>query len=467
MAIAPVRKLSSIIMPNESSQTKRRVVAIVGQPNVGKSAIFNRLAKSRIAIVHEESGVTRDRLMCEVSWNGELFELIDTGGVYNIDGARIRNETESGVRNQVDIALADAAVVIFVVDITIGVTPLDEEVARLLRKSGCFTIVAANKADSLPRDVETFEFERFGFPVFPVSALHNAGFTPLMDLVIGVLPDVENVTAANPLKVAVVGQPNVGKSSYINKLLRSDRVIVSSMPGTTRDSVDIPFVVSQDTQARHYFLIDTAGMHRRCKAKSAVEKFSRLRTEKSIAKSDVIVLVIDTVQGPTTYDKKIGSFVLKHQKGCIILINKWDLATDRSERRYDSVLKSAVPFLRHCPVVFASTKTGFNIRRSVDVINHVASQVSVTLPTSLLNRTITEAYMRVASPKGLKIFYSTQVGTGPVRIRLFVNDPKRVQNDDKAYLVRKLREGFGLEGAPVVLEFRSRRSTRKPPSHTR
>ena len=447
-------------MPNESSQMKRRVVAIVGQPNVGKSAIFNRLVKSRIAIVHEDSGVTRDRLMCEVSWNGELFELIDTGGVCNIDGARTRDETESGARDQVDTALADAAVVVFVVDITLGVTPLDEEVARLLRKSGCFTIVAANKADSLPRDIEALEFERFGFPVFPVSALHNRGFAPLMDPVIGALPDVENVTVADPLKVAVVGRPNVGKSSYINRLLRSDRVIVSSVPGTTRDSVDIPFVVGQGPQARHYLLIDTAGMRRAGKVKSAVEKFSRLRTEKSIAKSDVVVLVLDTVQGPTTYDKKIGSLVMEYRKGCVILVNKWDLTTDRSERRYDSALKSVVPFLRHCPVVFASAKTGFNIRRSVEVINHVASQVSVTLPTALLNRTITEACMRAVSPKGLKIFYSTQVGTGPVRIRLFVNDAKKVQRGYKAYLVRKLREGFGLEGAPVVLEFRSRRSTR-------
>ena len=447
-------------MPNESLQTKRRVVAIVGQPNVGKSAIFNRLAKSRIAIVHEESGVTRDRLMCEVSWNGEQFELIDTGGVCNIDGALIRDETENGIRNQVDTALADAAVVVFVVDITVGVTPLDEEVARLLRKSGCFTIVAGNKADSLPRDVEALEFERFGFPAFPVSALHNRGFDPLMDQVVGALPDVENVTVADPLKIAVVGRPNVGKSSYVNKLLKSDRVIVSSVPGTTRDSVDIPFVVGQGPQARHYLLIDTAGMRRAGKVRSAIETFGRFRAEKSIAKSDVVVLILDAIQGPTTQDKKIGSLVLEHKKGCVILVNKWDLATGMSKREYGSALKSVMPFLRYCPVVFASAKTGFNIRQSVEAINHVALQVSVVLPTGLLNRTITEAYMRVASPKGLRIFYSTQVGTGPVRIRLFVNDPKRVQSGDKAYLVRKLREGFGLEGAPVVLEFRSRRSTR-------
>jgi GTP-binding protein len=439
---------------------KRRVVAIVGRPNVGKSAIFNRLVGRRVAIVHEESGVTRDRLMREVVWGDERFDLIDTGGVCNMDGAVSADSIEAAVRKQVDIALADAAVALFVVDIQAGVMPMDLEVARLLRESAAHVLVLANKADATAKDERRVEFEQFGFPVFAVSALHDLGFPPLMHRVLKALPESENVTVANPLKVAVVGRPNVGKSSYINRLLRSDRVIVSAVPGTTRDSIDIPFAVGTGDQARHYLLIDTAGMRAENKVSSAVESYSHISAEKSVGRADVVVLMLDAVQGPTSQDKRIGAFIRERQKGCVVVVNKWDLADAVSQREYGPALLRVIPFMAHCPIVFASATTGYNMRRSVEVIDHVAAQVRLRLPTGVLNRTLLDACERVQPPsiqgKRLKIYYSTQVGTEPIRVRLFVNDPGRVKDAYTNYLVHVVREKFGLEGAPVLLEFTAR-----------
>jgi GTP-binding protein len=331
----------------------------------------------------------------------------------------------------------------------------------MLRESDCHTVVAANKADNPERDRAAAEFERFGFPVFPVSALHNRGFGPMMDAVLEALPAVAEESEAHPLRVVIVGRPNVGKSSYLNRLLRDERVIVSEVPGTTRDSIDIPFVVGKGQQARHYMLTDTAGLRRGTKVKTAVETFSLLRAEQSIQRADIAVVVLDAVQGPTAQDKKIASFVLKAEKGCVILVNKWDLATV-TQRKLVPEIRRIVPFVGHCPIVFVSAETGYNIRRSVDAIDHVAAQIRAVLPTSTLNRTLLEAYGRVHPPvvkgKPLKIFYATQVGQAPVRVRVFVNDPRRVKKPYRDYLVRSLRENFGLEGAPVVLQFRARRA---------
>ena len=448
-----------------SPAPSRRVVAIVGRPNVGKSALFNRLARERVAIVHSERGVTRDRLMREVTWGEERFTLIDTGGVYNVDRALLADEIERGVRSQVDAAIEDAAAVIFVVDIETGVTPLDEEVANLLRARGRRVFVAANKADSAARDGAALEFESFGLPVYPVSALHNRGFEALMEAVVPTLPREENRTLAKPLKVAVVGRPNVGKSSFINALLRSDRVIVSPVPGTTRDSIDVPFVLGQGEQARHYLLTDTAGIREIRKIDSSVERFSVMRAEKSIEGADMVVLVIDAAQGPTAQERKIAAKVLEQAKGCMILANKWDLKRGTSEKAFRAEVDYGFPFLKYCPVVLTSTLTGYNIRRSIETIDLVGSQMQATLPTGVLNRTLIEASERVQSPmvqgRRLRVFYATQTGTGPVRVRLFVNDPRLVKPAYHDYLVHTLRKRFGLEGAPVKLEFSARRRDEK------
>lgn len=447
-------------MSSETIDQRGRTIAIVGRPNVGKSAIFNRLAGKRVAIVHAQSGVTRDRLMREVEWDDERFELIDTGGVCNVDGASERDTIVDGTRQQVDIALEDASVAIFVTDIESGIAPLDLEVAGILRESGCKTFLAANKADSPDRDNEAVEFEELGFPVFPVSALHNRGFGELMDRAVSELPHVENVTKTDPLRVAVVGRPNVGKSSYINRLLRSNRVIVSDVPGTTRDSIDVPFVIGRGETARHYVLSDTAGMRRLGKVDSTVERFSLFRAEQSVRNADVVVLVVDSTQGPTQQDKKIAAMVVKHGRGCVVLVSKWDLS-DTTQRQYGPEIMAKMPFMGHCPVVFASAESGYNIKRSVEAIDHVAAQVKMKLPTGILNRTLLDAYEQVNPPmiKGrrLKIYYSTQVGTNPIRVKLFVNDPKRVTEPYRKYLKKALRRGFGLEGAPLILKFSSRK----------
>ncbi|NQU41264.1 MAG: ribosome biogenesis GTPase Der [Lentisphaerae bacterium] len=441
-----------------SETTKARVIAIVGRPNVGKSAIFNRLAKRRIAIVHSESGVTRDRLMREVTWDEERFELIDTGGIGTISSTAA-DTIDGGIRRQVDAALEDAAVSMLVVNMEDGVTPMDEEVAGLLRRSGCPAFVAVNKADNPSRDAAADEFGRLGLPVFPVSALHDRGFAPLMEAMIETLPPATEPEEKDILRVAIVGRPNVGKSSYINRLLRNDRVIVSDVAGTTRDSIDIPFMVGSGPQARHYMLIDTAGIRRVGKIDNSVERFSRFRAEQSIQNADVVVLITDATVYPTAQDKKIAAAVVEAAKGCVIIVNKWDLATT-TQRQYAPEVKRIMNFMGHCPLVFISAETGLNIRRSIEAIDHVAAQVSSTLPTGVLNRVIEDAYAKVGPPsvngKRLKLYYATQVGHAPIIIRIFVNDPRRIVPAYRAYLIRILRSHFGLEGAPILLQFRGR-----------
>ncbi|MFT5494678.1 MAG: GTP-binding protein [Kiritimatiellia bacterium] len=442
----------------------QRVVAIVGRPNVGKSALFNRLARRRLAIVHEESGVTRDRLIIEAHVDNDRFKLIDTGGIGYIDKAEQKDTISEGIRNQVEAAIEDAAVIIFLVDVTCGQLPLDVEVARLLHACGRTVLLAANKCDNPELDHQTSEFESFGFPSFAISALHKRGLDELFSAVIGLLPEGEEPSIVHPLKVAVVGRPNAGKSSFINRLIRNDRVIVSEIAGTTRDSVEVPFVIGRGETARHYLLIDTAGVRRRSKVTDAVERFSIFRTEKSIELSDVVVLVLDATEGPKGRDKRLASLIEAKEKGCIILVNKWDLADDTeiTQRKYGEALGEELPFLRHVPIIFVSSQSGYNIRKSIEAIDYVASQVSQEVGTGVLNRIIEECVARNQPPmvknKRLKIYYATQVDVRPVRIKLFVNNPVLVTENYRKYLVNKLRASFGLEGAPVILHFTRRRS---------
>jgi len=447
---------------NKETNVKSRVVAIVGRPNVGKSAVFNRIAGKRIAIVHDESGVTRDRLMQEVVWKEQRFNLIDTGGVAMLDGENRHDKIESGIRAQVDIALGDAAAVILVVDVQQGVHSLDEEVANIVRKRGIPCVVAVNKCDLPERDDGAEEFARLGFTYFPVAAQHNRGMGELMSEILPMLPQVENESRTVPLKVAVVGRPNAGKSSYINRLLRNERVIVSEIAGTTRDSIEVPFTIGKGAQARHYTFVDTAGMRNRHKVESSVERFSLFRAEQSVEEADVVVLVMDPDIGPTSRDKHIAALIQKHEKGCVIIMNKWDLALEKGMTQTQAmpVIRQIMPFMDYCPVVFTSTVSGLNVRKSIEVIDAVAANIRVELPTGMLNRTIKEAMARVNAPrrggKGLKVYYAVQVGKSPVRIRLFVNSTKLMVKQYKDFLLRSLRERFGLEGAPVLLLLKER-----------
>lgn len=444
-----------------NERATRRVIAIVGRPNVGKSALFNRIVRRRVAIVHEQSGVTRDRLVMEVDWQDERFELIDTGGLALMDGAVAADRIEEGIRRQVEVAVQDAAVVILVGDLTAGCMPLDVEVARILRGSGRPVLVAANKADAPEQDSRAGEFEVLGFPVTPVSALHNRGIGDLLDQAVSRLPPAVEAEAVEPLKIAVVGRPNVGKSSYINRLLRDERVIVSEVPGTTRDSIEVPFVVGTGEGARHYRLIDTAGIRRLGKIDNVVERFSLFRTEESIDRADVVVMMMDASQGPTSQDKKIARKILDQSRGCLLLVNKWDLAMEAeiTQRRYGAALHEALPFLNFVPTVFVSAQSGYNIRKSVEAIDYVAAQVATELSTGVLNRVLHDAFERVQPPlvngHRLKFYYATQIGSKPVRIMLFVNNRRKLLATYETYLVSCLRKAFGLEGAPVRLRFRS------------
>ncbi len=426
--------------------------------------MFNRLVGRRVSIVHEEEGVTRDRVACEANWEGERFELFDTGGLGHFGKQVSPDQIVAGTESQAEIAISDASFIIFVVDISAGLTPLDQEVARILHQSGRTVLLAANKADNPEREEGAYDFDRLGFPVFVVSALHNRGVNGLMEALIPQLPKEENPTVDEPLRVAVVGRPNAGKSSYINRLLKDDRVIVSDVPGTTRDSIEIPFTIGKGESARHYQLIDTAGVQKDTRSKSAVDWFSNLRTDKAIERADVVVMVLDAETGPTTRDKKVAAKIIEAQKGCILLCNKWDLAKGADEEvtqtKYLPALREALPFLGFAPVLFVSAKDGYNIKRSVEAIDYVAAQTRVEITTGVLNRVIQQAVEKypppVAKGKRLKVFYATQSGTNPIYFKIFVNNPDYSRSNWLKYLQNQFREAFGLEGAPIYIKLVAR-----------
>jgi len=447
-----------------SEELNNRTIAIVGRPNVGKSALFNRLVGRRIAIVHEQSGVTRDRLVCDARWKHEPFTVIDTGGIGYIDGSQPEDVINEGIVDQAAVAIEDASIILFVVDTTAGILPLDESVAKYLHDSGRKVFLLANKADDPSFDLNVVEFEKLGFPTFSVSAEHNRGLDAVLKVVCKEMPppDKDYIRAENPLKVAIVGRPNAGKSSYINRLIKNERIIVSDVAGTTRDAIDVPFTMSTGKNERHYLLIDTAGMRKKTKIKDTVESFSTLRTERSIRRADVVILMMDAETGPTDRDKKLSALIKECQKGCIIMVNKWDLAQEQgiTQKKYGEALRESLPFLNHVPVIFGSALSGYNLKNTVEAIDYVAGQVSTKISTGVLNRILRDAFDKTPPPfvKSLrcKLFYCTQISTNPIRIRLFVNDPKRMPQTYEKFLENTLRKNFGLEGAPIVLQCTAR-----------
>jgi len=448
---------------SDESTLPNRTVAIVGRPNVGKSSLFNRLAGKRIAIVHEQSGVTRDRLAAEVQAKGERFDLIDTGGIGLLDRQTAPDAIEAGILDQVQAAIEDAGLILFTVDVTHGIAPLDEEVARLLRESGREIWLIAHKADNKTLDDQSVEFEQFAYPIYPVSSLHKRGVDPLLADILKALPEMENPTVKDPLRIAVVGRPNAGKSSIINRLVKGSRVIVSDVAGTTRDSIEVPFQVGSGESARHYRLIDTAGLRKWGKVKEAVDKYSNLRTEKAIDRSDIALLVMDAGEGPTVRDKKIISRIEDSEAGCLVIVNKWDLAEDvTTQRKYTEALRRELPYLGHVPILYGSALSGFNMKRMVDAIEEVSRNIATPMATGVLNRVLRDSFDKTPPPmvkqRRLKLFYATQVGVRPVRIKLFVNSPSLLTQPYKKYLERRLRETFGMEGAPLVLIFNRRRA---------
>ncbi len=446
-----------------------RVVAIVGRPNVGKSALFNRLVRRRLAIVHSEEGVTRDRLMARAEWLGQRFQVVDTGGLALMDRAKSGDQIMQATTDQVHAALEDAAAVVLVVDLKVGLQALDREVARLLHKSGRPVVLAANKADLPEWDDKSEEFKELGFPVVPVSASHNRGIEDLMELVLPHLPPGSDEVDHPRLKVAVVGRPNVGKSSYINRLTGRSRVIVSDVPGTTRDMIDVPFTLKlKDGTERHYTLVDTAGMRKQTRVHESVEKFSLFRAEQGITEADIVVLVMDAIAGPTVQEKKVAALIREHHKACVILVNKWDLARGSGvkSKDYAKSMRKELFFLGDTPILFVSALNGHDIHRSFAVIDTVASRLEVTLPTGVLNRVIRDAFARSQPPlsngRQLKFFYAAQTGRNPPRVRLFVNDPTLSTPQHQSFLTSRLRDAFDLAGVPIVLSYRSCHGPKEP-----
>jgi GTP-binding protein len=442
-----------------SAAEPKRTVAIVGRPNIGKSALFNRIVGRRVSIVHEERGVTRDRVVCEAEWNEQYFDLIDTGGLGTMDSGSAHDVIVDSTNKQVAVAIEDAAAILFVVDITTGVVPMDEEVARLLHRADRPVFLVANKADTSARDEQIVEFEKLGFPVFSVSALHNRGINAVLEAALAKLPAALPREKRTPLRVAVVGRPNSGKSSYINRLLNNERVIVSEIPGTTRDSIEIPFAIGSGPHARHYVLIDTAGINRRNRLSGAIEHYSNLRAEESIDGADVVILLMDATEGPKLQDKKLAAKIIEAQKGCILAVNKWDIAeeADVTQTKYEPALRKELQFLDFAPLLFLSAKSGYNIRKSVELIDYISDQVQIKLSTGVLNRILQDAVQKNPPPsvngRPLKIYYATQAGIKPVRVKLFVNNTLRATSGYKRYLDHKIRDAFGLEGAPLDLKF--------------
>jgi len=445
------------------------VVSLVGRPNTGKSALFNRIAKKRVAIVFDQPGVTRDRVTREVEVLGRKVMLVDTGGIA-FDRRVTHDPLDEETRSQAALAVEDSAVCVIVVDAREGVTPLDAEVIKRVRESGVPCMIAANKCDTPDDDWRAHEFERFGLKVFPTSAEHGRGIEDLVAEFVGRLPavDAEEAAGKRPLRVAIVGRPNAGKSSYVNRLLKAPRVIVSEIPGTTRDAVEVPFTIGSGPEARRYMLVDTAGMKPHTKmSKTSVDNFSLFRSEKAIEEADVVLLVMDPIIGPTMQDKRIAGKILDANRGCVVLMNKWDLAQEQgiTETKATEALRAMMPFLNFAPVVYCSNKSGYNIRRTVEAIDRAAASASEKIPTGMLNNVITKATKKTLSPivrgKRLKIYYGLQVSTNPQTIRLFVNDPKLVTPAYLSYIEKNIRARFGLEGAPlrIFLKARSRKES--------
>ena len=492
------------------------LIAIVGRPNVGKSALFNRIAGRRIAIVHDEPGVTRDRVSAEAEWGGRAFTLVDTGGI-----GLLRREKADGViakaaLEQVQLAIDAADVIVLVVNVQEGVVPLDREVAERLRKSGKRVIVAANKTDTHRLETAAMEFTELGFEqVIPVSAIHGEGIEVLMKAALEKLPKEEPAPSdpaltpslspgrggrnaapeiSGPLKLAIVGRPNVGKSSIINALTHSERVIVSPIPGTTRDAVDVPFEVETDGVRQSYVLIDTAGMRKSRRVDDSVEFFSVNRAVESIQRCDIVILVLDAENGITEQDKKVADKIVEARKACIVVVNKWDLAEEdvreareeeiarrqkqkrnRDERRvkrlttlgeFGQWVQHHLFFLDYAPVIFTSAKSGFNLERLLEAVRYVASQLKQKIPTALLNRAINDAVERrqpvSAAGHRLKFFYATQVRQAPPTFLLFVNRDELFSDSYKKHLADDLRSAFGSEGCPIILVPKARPKTVEP-----
>ena len=431
---------------------KLPIVAIVGRPNVGKSTLFNKIAGSRIAIIEDTPGVTRDRLYEEVSYLNKPFYLVDTGGI-DLGDEKFNDE----IKMQAEIAINEADVVIFVVDAKDGITSNDLVVRDILRRSNKKIIVAINKMDNKDSYDNIYDFYELGFDNYiPISAIHNTGYIELMDEVTSGFKTKDESDEDERLKIAIIGRPNVGKSSLTNAILNEERVVVSDVAGTTRDSINTVFKYHDE----EFVLIDTAGMRKKGKVYESVEKYSLFRSMNSIDKSDICLLVIDAEDGIKEHDKHIAGYAIERGKGLIIVVNKWDAVEDANISEFKKLVRSEFQFATYAPVVFLSALTKKRIHTLMPEVLKVKENISREIKTSVLNEVIEDAYSLNPAPsykgKRLKIYFVSQTGIKPPKFTFRVNSKGLVHFSYERYLENKLRENFELEGTPIVLQFKNR-----------
>ncbi|MFE4710935.1 MULTISPECIES: ribosome biogenesis GTPase Der [Bacillales] len=429
----------------------RPVVAIVGRPNVGKSTIFNRLIGDRLAIVEDKPGITRDRIYGISDWNGTSFSVIDTGGI-EIDG---EDAILKSIRVQAELAIEEADVIVFMCEAKSGLTNSDEEVAQILFRSGKPVVLAINKVDNMKRTEDIYEFYSLGFgdPI-GISGSHGTGLGDLLDAVTERLPEpTEEEYDDDVIRVALIGRPNVGKSSLVNAILGEERVIVSNIAGTTRDAIDTPF----ERDGQRYVLIDTAGMRKRGKVYENTEKYSVMRAMRAIERADVVLVVINGEEGIIDQDKHIAGYAHDAGKASIFVVNKWDAVEkdDKTMQNFENKIRDHFLFMSYAPVVFLSALTKQRLQKLLPVVQHAAQQHALRITTHLINDVISDAVAINPPPtdKGrrLRINYATQVAVKPPTIVVFVNDPSLMHFSYERYLENKIRAAFNFEGTPIRL----------------
>ncbi len=426
-------------------------VALVGRPNVGKSTLFNKIVGKKVSIIEDIPGVTRDRIYQEAIYNKKKFYLVDTGG---IDTTKMTFNDE--IKMQAEIAIKDADVVVFIVDGKEGLTHNDLIVRDILRKSSKRVIVAINKMDVKDAKDNIYDFYELGFDTYiPISSIHNTGYVELMDTITMGFHEHEEVVDER-LKFSIIGRPNVGKSSLMNALLNEERVVVSNVAGTTRDSIDSVLKYHNE----EYILIDTAGMRKKGKVFEAIEKYSLLRSLKAIDRSDICLVVINAEEGITEHDKHIAGYAIERGKGLIFVVNKWDTVTDTTIQEFEKLMRAEFQFATYAPIVFLSALTKKRLHTLMPIVIEVAENIKREIKTSVINNVILDAYQLNLPPsykgKRLKIYFTSQTGTKPPKFTFRVNNKGLVHFSYERYLENKIRESFDFTGTPITLQFKNR-----------
>lgn len=432
------------------------IVAIVGRPNVGKSTLFNRIARGKKAIVADEPGVTRDRNYADVNWEGKIFTLIDTGGFEPVSKDRIFIQ----MREQCQLAMDEADAILFVMDGKEGLTPSDREIADILRRQNKIVFYIVNKIDGPKHEEKAYEFYGLGVEgLYSISAEHRYGVDGLMEDVMKTLPSLaDEKWDRDAAKVAVIGRPNVGKSSLVNRLLGYKRVMVDEAPGTTRDAIDTSF----ERDGKKYILIDTAGIRRKSRISLRLEKFSIMEALRTIDQSDVALLLLDSKEGVTDQDAHIGGFIHEKGKGCILLVNKWDLVVKDSQTmvEYQKRVYGDLKYLSYAPILFISALKGQRVPKVLEMVDEVVEQTRKRISTSQLNKHFGQWVEHHPPPlhknRNVKLNYITQISSGPPTFIIYANFPEGIHLSYERYLINQMREAFGFQGVPIRLQFRKK-----------